>query len=338
MILEMKLNFDEVKSITQGAARVEKGEKGVRFFRFNKEEEEAYSSSSHLPKTYSTSGVQMLFRTDGDALELKINTTSATTRKYFAFDIFVNDKPVGALKNFDEKELVGNYTKDPFPLGEFEGKFELGEGEKTVRIVFPWSVMAELYEMNIENATFVEPVKRTKTILMYGDSITHGYDALYPSQSYASRLAHSLDAQIFNKAIGGEVFFPELARIKNDIEPDYITVAYGSNDWNKKTKDVFVKNSRSFYEALVKNYPDVKIFAIAPIWRKEHTEYREFGEFKEVYEILEELCKDLGINYISGWDFVPKEESYFADFRLHPNDKGFEQYFKNLKKEMQKFI
>ena len=334
----MKLNFDEIKSITQGAARIKKDEKGVRFFRFNEEEEEAYSSSSHLPKTYSTSGVQMLFRTDGALLKLKINIEAASIRTYFAVDIFVNDERVGELKNFDEKELVGLYVKNQFPLGEFEGEFELGEGEKTVRIVFPWSVVAEICEINIENATFIEPVKRAKTILMYGDSITHGYDALYPSQSYASRLAHSLDAEMFNKAIGGEVFFPELARIKNDIEPDYITVAYGTNDWCKTTKEVFVKNSRSFYEALIKNYPDAKIFAIAPIWRKEHTEYREFGEFKEVYEILEELCKDLGINYISGWDFVPKEESYFADFRLHPNDKGFEQYFKNLKKEMERFL
>ena len=334
----MKLNFDEIKKITQGAARVEKSEKGVRFFRFNKEEEEVYSASGRIKPTYSTSGVQMLFKTDGALLKLKINTEAVITRTYFAVDIFVNDERVGALKNFDENALTGNYTKNPFPHGEFEGNFELGEGEKTVRIVFPWSAIAELYEMNIENATFIEPVKRTKKILVYGDSITHGYDALYPSQSYASRLAHSLDAEIFNKAIGGEVFFPELARIKNDIEPDYITVAYGTNDWCKTTKEVFVKNSRSFYEALIENYPDVKIFAIAPIWRKEYTEYREFGEFKEVYEILEKLSKDLGINYISGWDFVPKEESYFADFRLHPNDKGFEQYFKNLKKAIERYL
>jgi len=334
----MKLNFDEIKSITQGAARVEKSEKGICFFRFNEEEERVYSSSDHLPKTYSTSGVQMLFRTDGDALGLKINTTSVTTRTYFAVDVFVNDKHVGALKNFDEKEFEGIYTTISFTLGEFEGKFELGTGEKTVRIVFPWSVVAELYEMNIDNATFVEPVKRPKTILMYGDSITHGYDALYPSQSYASRLAHSLDAEIFNKAIGGEIFFPELAEVKNDIEPDYVTIAYGTNDWNKTSKEVFEKNSRSFYENIKRNYPDAKIFAIAPIWRKDHTEYREFGEFKEVHGILESICKEVGINYISGWDFVPKEESFFADLRLHPNDKGFEQYFKNLQKEMKKFL
>ena len=42
------------------------------------------------------------------------------------------------------------------------------------------------------------------------------------------------------------------------------------------------------------------------------------------------------VTVVRGFDFVPKEEKYFADLRLHPNDTGFEHYFKNLYKEIER--
>ena len=70
-----------------------------------------------------------------------------------------------------------------------------------------------------------------KRILCFGDSISQGYDALYPSNQYTPQLAKLLDAEEYNKAIGGEIFRPELALARDDFEPEYITVAYGTNDW-----------------------------------------------------------------------------------------------------------
>ena len=52
-------------------------------------------------------------------------------------------------------------------------------------------------------------------------------------------------------------------------------------------------------------------------------------------EMIREIVKsDSNITVISGYDFIPKEEQYFADKRLHPNDSGFEYYFQNLKKSI----
>ena len=60
-------------------------------------------------------------------------------------------------------------------------------------------------------------------------------------------------------------------------------------------------------------------------------EERVFGEFKKVDEYIRNVAKDFeNITVISGFDFVPKEESLFADMRLHPNDNGFEHYFNSL--------
>ena len=74
--------------------------------------------------------------------------------------------------------------------------------------------------------------KKPKTLTLFGDSITQGYDVLYPSSHYLLKCAATLNAQIYNKAIGGDIFRPELAQIKDSYEPDYIVVAYGTNDWN----------------------------------------------------------------------------------------------------------
>lgn len=69
------------------------------------------------------------------------------------------------------------------------------------------------------------------------------------------------------------------------------------------------------------------------------TAEREFGDFKMVDPLIREAVKDFGnISVISGFDFVPKDEKYFADLRLHPNDAGFEYHVENLYKGIQECI
>ena len=44
------------------------------------------------------------------------------------------------------------------------------------------------------------------------------------------------------------------------------------------------------------------------------------------------------VKVISGTDFVPHDISYFADLRLHPNDKGFAHYAENLYQAVKKEV
>ena len=103
-------------------------------------------------------------------------------------------------------------------------------------------------------------------------------------------------------------------------------------------KALFDKNCKAFFENLAQNYPDTPIFAITPIWRKEIlTQTKPFGAFELVEEGVREATRRLKrVKVIKGFDFVPKEEKYFADLRLHPNDTGFEHYFNNLYKEIER--
>ncbi len=334
----MKLNFEQIKSITQGAVYFSKEEKGFQSHRMNKEEEALYISTKFKDKAFASSNIQAVFKTDADKLILKADIAIGSSRSYFCFDIYVDGEFTAAFKNFEYQDMSLPYTQIDCPLGDFSWELPLKKGEKEIRIVFPFGSRVMISEFSLENATYIEPVKRSKVMLMYGDSITQGYDSLSPSCAYAVQLSHMLDAEAFNKAIGGEMFNSSLAGIKNDIEPNYITVAYGTNDWSNLSQEELEENCRGFYKNLKGNYPDAKIFAITPIWRADFEGERQFPFFG-VYDTINKVCEEIGgITVINGFDFIPHEKELYADLRLHPTNEGFDHYAKNLYNEIRKYI
>ena len=333
----MNLHISQIRAITTGAVRIEQIDNAIHFFRFTKEQEELYKHrlDDFYMKSFSTSGIQIRFRTNSQTLFLKTEITRGSSRTYFAFDVFVGGKKIGSLDNFENVHLPQNYTTIDLPHGLFSKKFDLGQGDKEVCVYFPWSAKAVLRELTLDDESWVIPSKPGKKMLCFGDSITQGYDALYPSNKYITKLADVLDAEEYNKAIGGERFFPELAAAKDDFQPDYIIVSYGTNDWCHGTQEEFVRNCRAFFCNLKNSYPDARIFVITPIWRKDMLEYATCGRFENLPERIESLVADLeNVSVIRGFVFVPQKEELFADQRLHPNDEGFTYYFENLWKQI----
>lgn len=338
----MKLNFEQIKAISTGAVRFEENEEGIKLYRYTREQEKLYKDTNieFYYKSQQTAGVKLVFRTNSTSLRLKTKIilkpdALQRSRQYFSFDVFVNGEAVGYIDSYDNIENMDDYISAKMLREDYEKEFQLGEGEKLVHIYLPWGVQPVIKEISLDDGAFAEPVKAKKTLLAFGDSITQGYDAMRSSNSYVARLARYLEADETNKAIGGECIFPALAETKEDFEPDYITVAFGTNDWSKKSRDVFQVNSKAFYQTLRKNYPNTPIYAITPIWRADGQKEVEFGLFEDVEKDIREAVKGIdNLTVIRGYDLVPKDTSYFADLRLHPNDKGFEEYFENLKKEI----
>lgn len=337
----MTLNLTQIRDITTGAVRVEEIGNDIHLYRFTKQQEELYENRNKgfYKKTFATSGVRIRFYTNSQTLFLRTGITWGSKRTYFAFDIFVNGEKIDTLDNFSGIEMPQDYTTLELPFGEFSKIFPLGEGDKEICICFPWSVKATVRELGLDDGSYVKPSKPSKKMLCFGDSITQGYDALYPSNQYTSRLANLLDAEEYNKGIGGEMFRPELAAIKEDFAPDYITVAYGTNDWNHRTRETFIDNCKGFLYNLHNSYPNEKIFVLTPIWRKEATESRAFGAFDSVAEVIKNQAAEFdNVSVIQGIGFVPQNENMFADLRLHPNDNGFGYYFDHLSKHIKDLL
>ena len=138
----MKLNLDIVRSVTTGAARLTEETDGFHFYRFTQAQEEYYKDiPKHYPKTFATAGVRLSFRTNSPTLGLKITTCLASSRKFFALDVYVDGKFLDDIRNYEELELMRKYTLQEFPLGLYEKEFELGDGDKDVTIYFRQNVI-----------------------------------------------------------------------------------------------------------------------------------------------------------------------------------------------------
>ena len=331
----MELTFDQIASAACGAVRAKEKEDGLHLYRFTEEQNAFYREKRDLgynANVQATAGMKLRFRTDSPTLKLELTTSKVGSRQYFAADVFANGTFVGSLQNYDEAEILRKYVKEEYPLGDVEGTFDLGEGEKEVSVYLPWSVRTVVRSVELADGASFLPVRPEKKLLWLGDSISQGFDALHPSRRMNAQLADWLGMEEVNKAIGGEVFQPDLAAAKDAFTPALIVAAYGSNDWRKRELEQFHRTCRGFFENLREAYPGVPIVAVTPIWRKICYRIYECGPFRGIDAYIKEVAASLpGITVIDAYDFVPHDSDYFGDLTLHPNGAGFDRYFENLK-------
>ena len=328
----MILGLNTVKTAIRGTADMELIDQKLWLHRFTAAQREAYRTYSldFLKKAKATAGVRLEFATDSTTLRLTGECYAASSRQFFGFDVYVNGSLVCHQLN---------------TLGEEGSAYmleaQLGSAKtKNVVVYFPWSVQANIGSLSLDDDAVFEPIYRSYKMICFGDSITHGYDAKNPSFSYANRLADALCADHINKGIGAEVFYPTLAALKDDYDPDYITVAYGTNDWSHSKKEDFDKDSVLFFENLAKSYPRAKIFALTPVWRRNcETRETEVGKFLYVTETLEKIADAIpGVECIDCIDCIPHDPQYYVADVLHPNDAGFYHYAAGLYAEIKKRI
>ncbi len=144
----------------------------------------------------------MDLKTDSRTLKLSGCVRLASSRNFFACDILVD----GALVCTQKGELSPSAEEQHFSVA-----VEMGDGTKCVKILFPWSVGMSVSSFELDDGASVEAIKKSGNALVFGDSITQGYDASIPSRAYAANLEAVLNVNVINKAIGGEFFWPELA-------------------------------------------------------------------------------------------------------------------------------
>lgn len=324
----MKIGIDTLKTLITGAVRFKEENGTLIPLRFTEAQEQMYFESNRgfYNKTFSTAGVKAEFFTNSSSLTLTAEASPSSSRYFFAFDVCVDGTLTKTLRSSLQNE-DGTVEK----CRVLRESVSLGGGEKRVSVFFPWSVAIRLVSLEIDDGCFVIPAPRKYKMLSFGDSITHGYDAQNPSRAYATALATALDADPCNKGIGGEVFRPALAALKDDFVPDVITVAYGTNDWSTTSRETFLKNSAEFYNNLARIYPTSSIIAFAPIWRADFEKQTPNGRFSSIAEQLYSIAQTVpNMTVIDCFDFVPKRTELFSDKRLHPNDEGFDHYTKGV--------
>ena len=321
----MKADAELIRKITHGAVKIEEKAGKLAFQRFTEEQRAVYDDNPPFHnKTYADSGITFEFVTDATGLRLKGHAATASSRYFYYFDVVVDGVLVGH---------PGHESCEVDP--DFELEAELGDGaRKHVTVYFPCLAQIGLEEFDLDGATFVEPVKRPRRILCLGDSITQGYDTRYPSLAYTNQLADLLDAEVVNKAIGGDRFNPRLAALPDAGKFDLIVTGYGTNDWRHHTREKMEHDSREFFVNLRRSYPETPIVAVLPIWRSNWDLVTEVGTFADAARIIREAAGAIdNITVVDGTKLTPRLMNFYSD-GLHPNEFGFMFYTRNLFAEL----
>lgn len=313
----MKLDFDTIKKITVGAVDIYQEDGFYHFEKCTKEQLALWKSFSDF--LFSTASAQTGIRFD-------LNTNSTFVR--------VSGEDGGKIDVYVNGQLTNNLV---FPVGAFSFEIKLQNNkENRVQIYLPAHSVAKISEIEIDDGCFVTPHAFKKKILFSGDSITQGYNSLHDSLSFANIVSNYFDAESIIQGIGGAFFDPNNA-VKLDFNPDAVIVAYGTNDYNYfKSIEELEVNMRGFLSRMKEIYASSKLFYISPIWRTDEKEENHIGLFENFRNVLEKIAQDVGFNVIDGYTLMPHEEALMMD-HVHPNEKGFSFYGKNLIDTLLKF-
>ena len=182
-------------------------------------------------------------------------------------------------------------------------------------------------------------MKAARKAILFGDSITHGYDTRRALGAYSALLTQALDADARNKGIGGDIFCPALLAEAECPDPDYITVAYGANDWDKSTPEEFEQNYRGFLSRIRELYPTSEIFILTPLW---HTYFHKTDRMgltgKEVNAWMKEIIRDYPtLHLVDCLPMVPHRPEFYTD-GAHPTEACFAFYAAHLYAAIQKIL
>lgn len=313
----MTLTPTELAALAKGALRFAIEADGyVSFFRFTEKGEAFYRKTNpdFCKKTKATAGVRLSFETDADSFSLDYRATATSGRRFCYFDLLVD----GVL--LDHQGSEGTATHGTL-------NFSLPRGTHRVTLYLPALFATELAHFTLPDGARITPTVKPHRLLLLGDSITQGYDALYPSQSYANLISDMLSLGAVNQGIGGELFNPDAIDGNLPFDPEIVTVAFGTNDFTFSTKEKMTAAATEYFSRLRAAFPHAKIFAILPIWRADRDEPHAFGSFEEAREIVRTAATaQNGVTVLDGDGFVPHLPEFFSDGYLHPNDLGFKFY------------
>lgn len=312
----MYITLETIREIARGCARVEEIDGAFALMRFTEAQARAYldviGNADFYNKTFATAGVRLAFQTDSRRFAFDYHFTRCSSRQFAHFDVYLD----GAL--------TSHFGTQGLECMTGHAEITIPEGTQKVEIHFPWSYGVRITNVEIDDGASIVGLHRAHTMICFGDSITHGYDAIHPSFSYATRLATMLDADYINKGIGGDIFCPALLGEAECPDPDYITVAYGANDWDKCTAEEFEKNCRDFLTRIRELYPTSEIFVLTPLWHIASHKTDKMGlTGPQQNTWMHEIVRDYPtLHLVDCFSMVPHRAEFFTD-GAHPTEACF---------------
>lgn len=298
--------------------------------------------------SHSSNGAYLLFNTTGNSITIKFRRRKlaklikdAIKKLGFKRIIDVAIDSLKKIQTFGHRANIIDYIEvfadDELIYSKIavknKIKIRFNNKEKaniTIKILLPLYFPIGIKSVS-SNGKINVVNENIKTWLALGDSITQGFDANQPTKNYVSLLAQKLNLNALNQGVGGH-YFDEKILVPLDKKFEFITVLYGTNDYDHFHDLTIIKqNIDKFFQKLINLYPDTKVFAITPIWRNDNDDLLRTETLSDIRNYITEVVKQYpNITLINGLDLIDHDAKYYDDGFLHPNKMGFEQIANRL--------
>ena len=265
-------------------------------------------------------GMRMRFCTDSGRLGIKVRFdrcvqfSSQTALSSKGFDLYCD----GAYyRSFVPPEEADN---------EFEQILEIAGGElHGYELVFPYnSVMKELYVGIDKNSSLQKgkPYRNILPIVFYGSSLTHGFCASRPGNTFTAMISRKLNVDYINLGFSGACLAEEqMAQYLAGVKKSLLVCEY---DYNESDISKFEENHIRFYKKIRSCNDDSPILFIT----KPIKSYMDNENKKRIViaKRTVDYAKSIGDNnvyLINGNDLFPSNNAVdcLVD-GAHPNDLG----------------
>lgn len=304
----MKINFDQLKSVTFGAVDIFNDEEGyTHWHRLTTGQMETFAalSPNFIRRTHFTAGCRLDFHTNSRHVLLQ-------TAAEGCYEVLVNGLNALCIRD------TSRYT------------LELPEGDTRITVLLPANSPGVLRMLHLDENSYFRPHTYDRKFLFLGDSITQGSQSSRPSTCYANRLADFYNAQVLNWGVGGSYFGAQTV-ISTDYDPDTVFIAYGTNDYTHwDSVESFRTACTDYFDRVQALYPGKKIICISPIWRADGDLLRPTGNLEQVRQFIIKQALARDFIHIDGMQLVPHAPDYYQDQFLHPNDLGFSIYAQKM--------
>jgi lysophospholipase L1-like esterase len=175
----------------------------------------------------------------------------------------------------------------------------------------------------------VRPASRQARWLCYGDSIAEGWAASGPGRSWPAIVGRRLGLDVVNLgyagAARGEI---AVAEAMAGIEADLVTLAYGTNCWQRIPHSAaqVAADLDAFCDVVLAGHPDVPLVVLSPIVRPdaEATANALGATLADLRDAMEETVRrraatDDRLSLVEGRDLV--DPGLLVD-GVHPGDDG----------------
>lgn len=262
--------------LLRGVADVEFTPRGIRPHRLPAWVRTQFPDGQLLSMESQPSAVRIVFQTTASMLDLVTHPTRivypGADRPRGRIDVYADGALLvrDVLTGGDRIEVDLTTGQTSFHPGQAHSTTITGlpAGRQRIEIWLPHNETVELIELRADAP--IEPDDlRAPLWVHHGSSISHGSNAVAPSEIWPAIAARHAGVELRNLGLGGSALVdPFLARVIRDSPADYISVKLGINVVNLDAMRLraFVPAVHGFLDTIREGHPDVPLLLISPLF------------------------------------------------------------------------